>query len=83
MLDAIEAATPKSIALLSLEPNAGKNLIKGVAEAKQSDDMVHYIEQLKKQSFFDRVLITQHEVNQLDANKPIRFQFAAHWQEAA
>ena len=79
VLDAIESSTPKEIALLSLEPDARKNILHGMAEAKSSDDMLAYIEQLKKPGFFDVVALTKHETNDQDPNKPLRFQFEAHW----
>ena len=50
-----------------------------MAEAKTSDDMIAYIEQLKKQEFFTAVLLTKHEINEQDPNKPWRFQFEAQW----
>lgn len=81
VLDTIEDATPASIALLSLEPDAKKHLLKGVAEAKSSDEMIAYIEQLKKQELFERVLLTRHEINEQDPHKPLRFQFEAQWKE--
>ena len=83
VFDAVEAATPQTIALLSLEPDARRNVVKGIAEAKDSENMVLYIEQLKKQVFFSNVFITMHDINQLDPNKPMRFQFEAYWQGAA
>jgi len=81
VFDAIEEATPGSIALLSIDPDAKKNLIKGVAEAKSSDEMIAYIEMLKKQEFFTQVILTRHEINEQDAHKPLRFQFEAQWKE--
>jgi Tfp pilus assembly protein PilN len=82
VLDAIEGATPATVALLALEPDAKKHTIKGTAEAKSSDQMIAYIEQLKKQAFFGEVVLTRHEINEQDANKPLRFQFEAQWKEA-
>jgi len=79
VFDAMEGATPKTIALLTLEPDAKRNLVRGMAEAKTSDDMIAYIEQLKKQDFFTSVLLTKHEINEQDPNKPLRFQFEAQW----
>jgi Tfp pilus assembly protein PilN len=83
VLDAIESATPKTIALVTLEPDARAARVKGTAEAKSSDDMIAYIEQLKKQEFFTEVALTRHEINEQDSNKPLRFQFEAHWLEVA
>ncbi len=82
VFDAIEEATPATIALLSLEPDAKKHLVKGTAEAKTSDEMIAYIEQLKKQEFLERVILARHEINEQDPHKPMRFQFEAQWKEA-
>lgn len=79
LLAALEAATPKTIALLAIEPDAKKQLLKGQAEAKDSDGMLDYLEQLKKQPFFAQVALTKHEINEQDPNKPLRFQFEAHF----
>lgn len=81
--NAVEAATPATVALLTLEPDAGKQTVRGSAEAKTSDAMIAYVEQLKQQSCFDTVVLTKHEINEQDPNKPIRFQFEAHWKESA
>lgn len=83
VFDAIEAATPASIALVSIEPDAKKQLLKGEAEAISSDDMIAYIEQLKKVPLFSSVVLVKHEVNLQDPFKPYRFQFEAQWKEAA
>jgi Tfp pilus assembly protein PilN len=77
--DAIEAATPPGVALLSIEPDAKKQIVKGMAEAKTGYEMLAYIEQLKKQEFLGRVVLTKHEINEQDMNKPYRFQFEAQW----
>lgn len=82
VFDAIESATPATVALLALEPDAKKHLLKGIAEAKHSDDMIAYVELLKRQAFFSNVALTKHEVNEQDPNRPLRFQFEANWIEA-
>lgn len=82
VLDAIEEATPATVALLALEPDAKKHSVKAMAEAKSSDEMIAYIEQLKRQPFFGSVALSRHEINEQDANKPLRFQFEAQWKEA-
>jgi Tfp pilus assembly protein PilN len=79
VLDAVEGATPANIGLLALEPDARRNVVRGMAEARTSGDMIAYIEALRKQGYFDVVILTRHEVNELDPNKPLRFQFEARW----
>jgi Tfp pilus assembly protein PilN len=83
MLDAVEAATPATIALVALEPDAKKRIVKGTAEAKTGEAMIAYIEDLKKQPFFRFVALTKHEINAQDPNKPLRFQFEAQWGEGS
>lgn len=77
--DAIGAATPPNIALLALEPDPRKSSMKITAEAKTSDEMITYVESLKKQDLFVEVLLLRHEVSEQDPNRPIRFQIEAAW----
>jgi hypothetical protein len=77
--DAIAAATPKNVALLVLEPDPRRRSMKITAEAKTADDMIAYIEQLKQQELFGAVALVRHEINELDPNRPIRFQVDAQW----
>lgn len=77
--EAVAAATPPTVALLALEPDARKRVLKITAEAKNSDDMIAYIEQLKQQELFSGVQLLRHEISQLDPNRPIRFQLEAGW----
>jgi Tfp pilus assembly protein PilN len=77
--DAVGAATPPNIALLAIEPDARRRSIKITAETKTSDAMIAYIEALKEQELFTGVALTRHEINELDPNKPIRFQLEAEW----
>jgi Tfp pilus assembly protein PilN len=83
VFNAVEAATPKSIALVSLQPDAKRGLVTIVAEAKSSDDMIGYIEQLKQQPFLTSVWLAKHEVNEQDPNKPLRFQLDAQWRASS
>jgi len=80
--DAVQAGTPANVALLALEPDARKSLLRITAEAKTSDDMIAYVEQLKKSEWFSGVLLARHEINEQDPNRPIRFQLDAQWRPA-
>ncbi|WP_332861281.1 hypothetical protein [Janthinobacterium svalbardensis] len=78
--DALTSATPPGIALLALEPDARKRVLKITAETTSSDAMVAYIAQLKRQELFGvRVQLLRHEINALDPNQPLRFQLEARW----
>jgi Tfp pilus assembly protein PilN len=80
--DAVQAATPATIALLALEPDAKKSSVRITAEAKNSDDMIAYVEALQRVEWFTTVLLVRHEINEQDANRPIRFQIDAQWRSA-
>ena len=77
--DAIGEATPSAIALLALEPDARRRTIKITAETRTSDAMIAYVEALKEQELFTSVALTRHEINELDPNRPLRFQLEAEW----
>jgi Tfp pilus assembly protein PilN len=77
--DAIGAATPANVALLALEPDARKHTVRITAEARGSDEMIGYVEKLQEQAWFTTVALTHHETNDVDPNKPIRFQVEAQW----
>ena len=81
--DAIQAATPATVALLALEPDAKKSSVRITAEAKSSDEMIAYVEQLRAVDWFSGVLLTRHEINEQDPNRPIRFQIDAQWRPAS
>ena len=80
--DAIQAATPASVALLALEPDARKNSVRITAEAKSSDDMIGYVARLQDVDWFGTVALVRHEINDQDPNRPIRFQIDAQWKAA-
>jgi Tfp pilus assembly protein PilN len=80
--DAVQAATPATIALLALEPDARKSSVRITAEAKSSDDMIAYVEALQRVEWFSTVLLVRHEINEQDANRPIRFQIDGQWRSA-
>lgn len=83
LLESIDQATPPRIALLSLEPDARKHSLKGVAEASDSEAMIGYIALLEGQALFSKVALTRHDTNEQHPRKPLRFQFEAQWPDGA
>lgn len=77
--DAVAAATPPTVALLALEPDARRRVLRITAEARNSDDMLAYVERMGSLAWFEGVALTRHEINEQDSNRPIRFQFDAQW----
>lgn len=81
LMDSIERATPATVALIELVPDAKRHVLKGVAEAKTSDLMIAFIGRLKQQSSFSNVTLTKHDINDQDTARPFRFEFEAEWRE--
>lgn len=77
--DAVQGATPPTIALVALEPDARKQVLKITAEAQSSDAMVDYVAALKQQETFSAVALSRHEIQQAAPNRPLRFELEATW----
>lgn len=77
--DALRAATPPNIALLALEPDAKKRVLRITAEAKSSEDMLDYVAALGRAELFGSATLVRHEVLEQDPNRPLRFQLDAGW----
>lgn len=76
---AIQAATPATVALLALDPDARRRQLKITAETRDAEAMIGYLEQLKRQALFGEVVLLRHEINELDPNRPLRFEIVASW----
>jgi hypothetical protein len=83
ILNAVEAATPSQVALLSLTPEPGRTLLKIEAECNGSKDMIDYLKSLGQQPQFARVNLVRHELVRDGTDGVIRFQIEAQWRGAA
>ncbi|WP_308622161.1 PilN domain-containing protein [Massilia sp. Se16.2.3] len=75
----MRSATPANVALLALEPDAKKRVLRITAEARSSDDMLAYVAALGREEWFGAVTLARHEVQEQDPNRPVRFQVDAEW----
>lgn len=75
----LEGIDEKDVALLSLSPDAGKQQIKLILEAKNLAAMLAYHSKLEQAPVFAEVSLAQHEVVQQDPNQPVRFTITASW----
>jgi Tfp pilus assembly protein PilN len=82
VLDAVEAATPTQIALLSITPEPARALLKIEAECGSSKDMIDYLTQLEQQPLFERVTLVRHERMRDGSDSVIRFQIEAQWRRS-
>ena len=77
LLDGFERVASAEIALLQIEPDHRRRLVKGVAEAKDHQRMLDYLERLGSVAPFAGAMVTRQEVNEKDPNRPLRFMFEA------
>lgn len=75
VFEQLERATPADVALLSIEPDGQRSVIKIQAEAKSLDTLLLYAAGLQQQGVFGRLTFSKHETNDQDGNKPVRLSF--------
>lgn len=78
---AIESAVAGDVALLAIEPDAGKGVVRVTAEARDKDAMLRYVTRLQAQQPLRRVQLERHEVLVLEPERPVRFVVAGGWGE--
>ena len=79
LLDAIEAATPSQIALLSITPAPGRALVRIEAECNTSKDMIDYLSELEQQPMLTGVNLVKHELVKDGGDSVLRFDVEVQW----
>lgn len=75
----VESAAGEDVTLLALEPDMEKRLVKISGEAKDFQAVLNYITRLEARPVFGPVHLQSHEVQQQDANRPVRFALQIVW----
>lgn len=79
LFTAVETSDDDKIALLSIDPDAQKRLVKISGEARSLDCMLNYVRLLQESGLLTEVNLNNHQINQQDPEKPIRFSLVAAW----
>jgi len=79
LFNAVETSDDEKIALLSIEPDAQKQLVRISGEARSLDCMLNYVRLLQENGLLSEVDLKNHQINQQDPDKPIRFSLVAAW----
>lgn len=79
MFRVFEKSLPDDVALLGLDPDGSKRILRITAEAKTADDVAVFLETLTDNPIFANVTLVKHEINEKDPNLPIRFRIDAEW----
>lgn len=83
MLDAIEAATPSQIALLSITPEPGRSMLRIEGECAGSKDMIDFLTSLEQQPLFGNVNLVKHELTKDGTENVLRFLVELQWRGTA
>jgi len=78
---AIEAVSDAEVALLAIEPDAQKGVVRITAEAKNKNAMLRYLTRLQDHRPLQRVLLDNHEVRTEEPERPVRFVVSGEWEE--
>ena len=79
LFNAVEAKREQEIALLSIQPNVDKRVVRITGEAKNFEALLAYMRYLEASKTLRQVYLTSHEVRSQDAEKPVRFALSANW----
>lgn len=79
LFQTVESAGGNGVALLALEPDTEKRLVKISGEAKSIAAMLDYIKLLENRDVLGTVYLQSHHVQLQDPEKPVRFELLAIW----
>jgi hypothetical protein len=79
LFNALESAPADGVALLAVEPDPAKGLVKITAEARSAEDMLEYVERLQKADRLADVMLANHQLKTSDPLQPMRFVVVASW----
>ncbi len=80
LFEAFEVSRTNEVAVLSIEPDVQKGLVRISAEAKKMGSMLDYVSTLQKIALFREVTILNHQIQEQDPEKPIRIVLQAAWE---
>jgi hypothetical protein len=73
LIETVENAGTKDIAILQLQPEAQQRVLRITAEARTQDAMVDYLKRLTQARGFGEVHLLNHQVQQDDPQHPVQF----------
>ena len=82
LFTAVGKGKPDAVALLAIEPDLGKGVVKITAETRDAAEMLNFAERLAKQGGGTSASLAKHETSDRDPLKPYRFQIEAQWRRS-
>ena len=81
LFQAVEWSSGKDVALLTIEPDAEKHVVKISGEAKNIEAVLNYVRHLSDQEIFNSVYLQSHQVQEQNPERPVRFALIATWKD--
>lgn len=81
LFEALEGSSHETVALLGIQPDAQKRALTLAAEAKDMPSAVAYVKRLGHEPILSGIHIVNHQVQDQDPDKPLRFSVQAVWRE--
>lgn len=75
----LEAIAQPDVALLALTRDTRTRSLRILAEARSFDAMLAYLRVLEQSRAFTQVALVEHEIQERDPQRPLRFSLAAAW----
>jgi hypothetical protein len=82
LFQAIESSSSSKVALLAMEPEAESHVVKITGEAKDISAVLEYIKTVAQQEVFNSVYLQNHQIQERDPEKPVRFSLLASWKDS-
>lgn len=79
LFDALEAAGTRQVALLAVEPDPKKGVVRVSAEGKDFGAMLDYLRRLQDSGVLRDVVLASHQIREQDPERPVRFRITARW----
>lgn len=79
LFNALESTRTDGVALLAVEPDASQATVKILAEARNSSEMINYVERLQAAQRLVNVTLVSHQLKASDPLQPLRFTVLASW----
>jgi Tfp pilus assembly protein PilN len=73
LIETVENAGTRDVAILQLQPEAQQRVLRITAEARTQDAMVDYLKRLAEARGFGQVHLLSHQVQQDDPQQPVQF----------
>lgn len=82
LIDSLERASTREVALLTIQPDAQNRLLRLTAETRQQELMLEYLRRLNATGSFADVHLLSHQVREDDPRRPLHFSVQAAFRSA-